>query len=124
MQRGFVYLIIICFAMLLFLNISNLLAENNAQKPFVYDPGERRDPFQPLVTKDGKIAFGYGVVRSAGDIRLEGVVYDPEGVSVVIINGLVLKKNDTFGNIKVIGINADGVTLLFNQKEYVFNISE
>lgn len=91
---------------------------------FEYDAAGIRDPFLPLVTKEGKIAFGYGTIRSIEDIRLEGIVYDPGRDSIAIINGLVLKENDTFGNIKVIKIEPDKIKLLFNQTEHIVRLSE
>ncbi len=91
---------------------------------FKYDAAGRRDPFMPLVTKEGKIAFGYGTIRSIEDIRLEGIVYDPSGDSIAVINGMVLKENDTIGNIKLIKIESDKVSLLFNQTEHVIRLEE
>ncbi|UCH12107.1 MAG: hypothetical protein JSW18_04635 [Candidatus Omnitrophota bacterium] len=91
---------------------------------FKYDTAGRRDPFVPLVTKGGKIAFGYGTIRSIEDIRLEGIVYDPSGDSIAVINGMVLKENDTIGNIKFIKIEFDKVSLLFNQTKHVIHLAE
>jgi len=91
---------------------------------FKYDAEGRRDPFIPLVTKEGKIAFGYGTIRSIEDMRLEGIVYDPGGDSIAVINGMVLKENDTIGNIKLIKIESDKVSLLFNQTKHVIRLSE
>ncbi len=91
---------------------------------FKYDAAGRRDPFVLLVTKEGKIAFGYGTIRSIEDIRLEGIVYDPSGDSIAVINGMVLKENDTIGNIKLIKIETGKVSLLFNQTKHVIRLAE
>ena len=91
---------------------------------FKYDAAGRRDPFIPLVTKEGKIAFGYGTIRSIEDIRLEGIVYDPSGDSIAVINGMVLKENDTIDNIKLLKIQSDKVSLLFNKTKHVIRLAE
>ncbi|GEM_PF-441453 len=88
-----------------------------------YEGSNTRDPFVSLVTKDGRVAVGYGVIKSVDDIKLEGIVYDPGRDSIAIINGLVLKENDTFSNLKLIKIEADKVTILFNQKQYVVRLN-
>ena len=98
------------------------IAEKTAA--FKYDAANRRDPFMPLVTKEVRIAFFYGAVSSIEDIRLEGIVYDPGGDSIAIINGLVLKENDLFGKIKVVKIEADKVRLLYNNTEHVLHSRE
>jgi len=89
---------------------------------FIYNTEDKRDPFEPLVNKEGKIVFGYGTIRSIEDIRLEGIAYDPDGDSIAIINNLVLKENDIFGNIKIIKIESDNVKLRFNQTEHVIYV--
>ena len=60
-----------------------------------------RDPFIPLVSKDGKLMVTYGAINSINDVILEGILFDSEGESVVIMNDLVLKANDQIGNMKI-----------------------
>ena len=89
---------------------------------FLYVAGENRDPFKPLITKDGKISFGYGDVKSIQDLKLEGIVFDPAGESVAIINDSVLKVNGMIGTIKVVDIKYNEVVLLFQEKEHIMRL--
>jgi len=119
----------ICFCLSMLIICSNLKTYGSEAKVqnvavYTYDAAGKRDPFMPLVTKEGRLAFTYGAVRSLEDIRLEGIVYDPGGDSIAIINGLVLKENDTLGNIKVVKIDPDKVILLFNQAKQVIRLEE
>jgi len=120
-------IILMCFSVWLLLLAPSLYSADAFSvdtSSFKYGATGTRDPFMPLVTKDGKIVSGYAATKSIEDIRLEGIVYDSEGGSIAIINGEVLKEDDMIGNIKVIKIESDKVSLLFNQKEYVVNLSE
>lgn len=91
---------------------------------FEYKSSENRDPFIPLVTKDGKLAVTYGTINSIEDVILEGIVYDKDGESVAIINDLVLKENDQIGSIRVKKIERGGVILSFKGEDHTFKLKE
>ena len=91
---------------------------------FKYEAGVNRDPFIPLVTKDGKLTITYGTLNSINDVILEGILYDPSGESVVIMNDLVLKEGGRAGGIQVKKIDEDKVILSFEGKEYAFKLKE
>jgi|GEM_PF-753023 len=91
---------------------------------FKYETGANRDPFIPLVTKDGKLTITYGTLNSINDVILEGILYDPSGESVVIMNDLVLKEGGRAGGIEVKKIEEDRVILFFEGKDYTFKLKE
>jgi len=91
---------------------------------FKYEIGSSRDPFIPLVTKDGKLTITYGTLNSINDVILEGILYDPSGESVVIMNDLVLKEGGRAGGIEVKKIEEDRVILFFEGKDYTFKLKE
>ena len=91
---------------------------------FKYETGVNRDPFIPLVTKDGKLTITYGTLNSINDVILEGILYDPSGESVVIMNDLVLKEGGRAGGIEVKKIEEDRVILFFEGKDYTFKLKE
>ncbi|MFH0731901.1 MAG: hypothetical protein V2A72_03140 [Candidatus Omnitrophota bacterium] len=97
---------------------------NLAPEVFVYNAEGKKDPFLPLVTEDGKISMGYDMIKTVEDIRLEGIAYDPEGESVAIINGMILKRNDMVGEMKLIRINSDSVVFFYDKNEYVIMLTE
>lgn len=94
------------------------------EEPFIYRSEDRKDPFVPLVSKDGKLMIGFGVLDSINDVILEGIIYDPERESIVVLNGLILKENDRVGRIKVERIERDSVILSFENEEYTFKLKE
>jgi hypothetical protein len=93
------------------------------EEVFIYS-SENRDPFMPLITKDGKPLAIRTKIHSIGDITVEGLLYDPMGNSVVIVNDVILKKGDVTSEITVKDICKDSVTLSFKGKDHIFNIKE
>lgn len=93
---------------------STLIANCEASK-FIYDPKDSRDPFVPFITKDGKVLSMPGVL---GEIEVDGIVYDPKGVSVCVINGNVLREGEVCENFKVLKIKTDSVIVSCQKKEY------
>lgn len=96
-----------------------IVATNSQTAKFVYDPKDKRDPFIPYITKDGKILSLPGML---GEVVLEGIVYDPKGSSVCVIDGAVLKEGDTCKNFKVLKIKIDSVIVSCNNKEYEIEV--
>jgi len=90
---------------------------------FTYEENGR-DPFVPLVSKDGKLMVTYGAINSINDVILEGILFDSEGESVVIMNDLVLKTSDQVGNIKIKEIKKNEVTISFKGKDYILKPKE
>jgi len=91
---------------------------------FKYEPSANRDPFIPLVTKDGKLTVVYGTLNSINDVILEGILYDATGKSVVIMNDMVLKEGAKVGSIEVKKIEKYKVILSFEGKEYTLKLKE
>jgi len=91
---------------------------------FEYESGENRDPFIPLVTKDGKLTITYGTIDSIDDVILEGILFDTGGESVVIMNDLILKENDKIGSMQVKKIEKDRVILSFKGEDHTFKLKE
>jgi hypothetical protein len=100
----------------------NLYAQQD--KPFIYEGRDNRDPFVQLVSKDGKFTISRSNVESIGDIALEGIIYDPEGGSVAILNDMALKENDQMAGITVKKIELNKVILSFKDKEYTLKLKE
>ncbi|NQT96070.1 MAG: hypothetical protein HQ572_06420 [Candidatus Omnitrophica bacterium] len=119
MNRILIYIIAI---FMLAVTVGRVEAKDVAA--FVYESGGRRDPFVPLVNKEGKLMVTYGVISSINDVVLEGILYDDKGQSVAIMNDLVLKENDQVGSIIVKKIERDRVILIYNDKEYTIKLKE
>ena len=94
------------------------------QAPFRYDPGNHRDPFTPLV-RDGKPV---GSIKPGGAIDaskpvLLGILWDPSGHSMALINDTEVKVGDTVGGYKVAEIRQDAVVLTGGGEPVVLQIS-
>lgn len=82
-----------------------------------YDAKGQRDPFVALLTPEGAVrepaaprpaASRFG----AGDLALEGIVYDPRGDSIAILDGEVFRAGDIRGGIEVLTVGPSSVIIL------------
>lgn len=93
-----------------------ITAVEAAENP-TYDGKDKRDPFVPLVTLTTRdTAGGLSGIEGADDLKIEGIVYDPNG-SVIIVNGQVLKEGDEKGGVKVLKIDPAGAKFLISGTE-------
>ncbi len=96
----------------------------SAETVFNYNSKNRRDPFVPLVSETGVYAPGMEMnIESVADIVLEGTMVDPNGNSLAIINGQILKTGEQVGGFKIIKIEAARVIVSANDREYIINLS-
>lgn len=92
---------------------------------FAYDEHGKKDPFVPLVTKEGRFVVNTPKPETTvSDIFLEGIIFDPRGASVAIINGEVLREGESFGTVSVKQITDSFVIVFINEKEYILNVFE
>ncbi|MDP6686145.1 MAG: hypothetical protein QGI05_04240 [Candidatus Omnitrophota bacterium] len=95
-----------------------------AQKSFQYTSDGRRDPFVPLVSKDGKyLSDAYGI-KGIRDIRLEGIVWDGGESSAAIINGEIVSVGEKIGTVKILKIEEHSVVFDVNGKEVSVDLTE
>lgn len=87
-----------------------------AEEP-VYDSQGRRDPFAPLVSSGSHAGSSLVGIDSVSDIDVQGIVYDPSGDSMVIVNGEMLRQGDVFGNVLIKSIRQDGIVFEINGNE-------
>ncbi|MFH0839361.1 MAG: hypothetical protein V1893_04155 [Candidatus Omnitrophota bacterium] len=106
------HIFLVFFGALLFATFTLSYSEESR---FIYNSSDKRDPFVPYITKDGKMFSVPGVL---GEVKLEGIVHDAQGGSTCIINGTVLKEGEQYEDFKVIKINTDSVILLCHNKEF------
>ena len=94
-----------------------------AQEKFVYDDHGKRDPFVPLVSSAGMVVT-YDEDLSVNDLVLEGIVSDPSGNNMAIVNGKVIKAKDQIGPYTVDLIAADHVEFLKGTERYILNLKK
>ena len=95
----------------------------SAEEPagFVYDARGGRDPFIPLITKKTRFATGLENIQSIDDIALEGIVWDPGGDSIAILNGIILREGEVVGDVKIKSIDRKSVSLFVNKVAHKIN---
>jgi len=106
------------FLILIFSLLIAKVAVSQEEK-FVYDSQDKRDPFLSLVSSEGYI-LDFGFDLESLDLTLEGVIYDPHGESLAIMNGRVVRKGDYIGNFKIEEIYQDKV--IFRSNEGIMEI--
>lgn len=99
-----------------------LSAGAGIREEFVYRRTDR-DPFWPLVTEDGKLVQGFDVL-TLENFYLEGIVWDAGGDSVVMINGMVLRKGDRIGGFEILKIESNRVTLRAGNERRYLNLEK
>lgn len=104
-----------------FFGLSFLL---QADEKFKYDSKDKRDPFIPLIGPAGEYLTPSIGLKSIGDMRLEGIVWDPQGESYAIINGEIVKEGDYLGGVLVSKINSKEVRILLEGQEFALLLIE
>ena len=79
--------------------------------PFRYDSGGRRDPFMPLVRDGRLVAAGPGVRLEQSTPVLYGILWDPAGRSIALVNDAEVREGDRIGDYEVKEIQHDAVVL-------------
>jgi type II secretory pathway component PulC len=78
-----------------------------------YDSGGKRDPFLALVTEDGRLVkVEVSEENKTTELSVEGVIFDKGGLSLVVVNGAVLKVGDRIGDYQVLKIKEDRVIFI------------
>jgi len=109
------FLVVVSF--LLFLG----LGYAQDKEKFVYPDDIFRDPFEPLVSKNGDI--NVKLIKQRGSLHLNGIVYDETDKqgSFALINNNLVKTGDIIGKYKVERIEKNKVVLKRGDKEVILN---
>ena len=90
---------------------------------FVYNDNGRRDPFWPLISPSGAVLV-YGESVEFSDMTLEGIVYDPNGERLAIVNSKIVKASDYVGGFLVVSVQEDSVTFQKDGKEFILKLKK
>lgn len=93
------------------------------QNVFKYDPKNKRDPFIPLVDKEGNLLPEIRPASSAVELNLEGIVWSGNGDSYAIISGLVLRAGEMIGDYTVKNVERSKVILIRAGEIFTLNLS-
>ena len=119
--RGFV---IILGILLLYLPPLSAEPEESVQdNPFSYDDHGQRDPFWPLVSPTGAI-ITYKTDLTVTDMFLEGIITDSTEENMAIINGMVVRPQDSIGLFTVEEIAENYVILKKGESSYTLRLKK
>ena len=79
---------------------------------FQYDSKGKRDPFIP----EGQLE-SVEKQLGASQLRLEGIILDPSGKSIAILNGEIVKEGDNFAGLEIKKIETNQVTFVNKEGE-------
>ena len=114
-----------CANILVFCLSIIIIAQAQANvRDFDYQDNGNRDPFSSLVTKDGRILPGARTTSETGNIELEGIIWDPNGKSMAIINGKLVKEKQRVMNMQVLKIKKASIILQKGGKVMVINLKK
>jgi len=83
-----------------------------AQGQFTYDAKNKRNPFIPLVTPDGRLLKLEQDENAMNSLAVEGIIYDKNGLSYAVVNGEVVRVGDTINNYQVLKIERNRVIFI------------
>lgn len=84
----------------------------------------KRDPFIPLATGEVRANLGLQAVETIDDVKFEGIIFDPSGKSMVVLNDEVLREGEKKYNVEVIRIDNKAVTIKVNEKVHTISLVE
>lgn len=76
-----------------------------------YEIAGKRNPFLPLVTRDGRLLRSE-ISGESKNLNLEGIIYDKSGLSFAMVNGQPVKIGDSVNDYRVLKIEPDRIVLL------------
>ncbi len=89
---------------------------------FKYDSKNKRDPFIPLVDKEGNLLPEFRPVTATVELNLEGIVWSDKGESYAIISGVVLRAGEMIGDYTVKKIERSRVILTRAGEVFTINL--
>jgi len=110
----------LCASILLIFSV----AADQQDQPWSYDPKGKRDPFIPLV-RDGRIVSVTGDLSSPGASvpLLAGILWDPGGHSIALINDTEVMVGETVSGYQLAEIRPDAVVLVRDGEPLVLQIT-
>lgn len=94
-------------------------------EPQPYDSKGKRDPFVALV-REGRFVGAAGTLSSGSSIsglQLAGILWDPGGNSLALLNDTEVKVGDRVGEYQVMEIRQDAVVIVREGKPVVLRMS-
>ena len=98
-------------------------ADAKSDTPFHYSAKGKRDPFVPLVRDGQMVSMAQAAASESSLPMLHGILWDPYGQSIALINDLEARVGDPVGEYQVIEIRHDAVVLSNGSEPVVLEIN-
>ena len=122
-QRAGIVFFLVILILAGFSRLGPDLRADTTERDFVYPDEFDRDPLEPLINAEGVININ--LVRQAGDLRINGIIYSPEAEDRrAIINNILVKVGDYIGSYKIEKIAAASVVLDKKGKQVTLTIKK
>lgn len=107
------------------INILVLISVVNAEESeiFSYDDRGKRDPLSPVVSAEGAV-LSYDGDFNVSDLALEGVMLNPKGKNIAIINGRLFSTGDVIGDYTVETISQQRVVLIKGTERFELQLKK
>lgn len=92
-------------------------------KAYVYDDHGKNDPFRPILSETGEV-IKYDTQITIDDMKLEGILGDPKGNNVAIINGKIVKPSDKAGPFTVEAVGLEQVDLSKDGEHFMLKLKK
>jgi len=106
---------------ILFLSLGVVFSQ--VQESFIYNDKDKRDPFVPLVDKDGRYLLGEDEFCSPDELKLSGILWDPQGKSSCLINNQIVKAGECIYGFTIKNISKNSITVSKDGKEYIIHVA-
>ncbi|MFH1281434.1 MAG: hypothetical protein ABIH91_01775 [Candidatus Omnitrophota bacterium] len=100
----------------------NLLLGNKAEKSAKASQKDNQNKIISLI--DVRSAKVPANKTSGRNRKIEGIFYDPQGKSYVVINGQLVSEKESFGDMLIKKINQDSVEITQNGQEQVLTVDK
>ncbi len=112
---------LVCLSIIVHLALSTVFAQQ--EKTFIYDHKGRRDPLLPLVNEKGQYLLDPQLPYSSSEIKISGILWDPQGRSSVIVNNQIVKVGESVSGFMIERIDKESVTISKDGKKYIMKLS-
>ena len=103
--------------------LSSTVVSAEESPTFIYTDHGRRDPLWPLVTASGAV-MNYETEVFVSDLVLEGIIVGEDGNNLAIVNGTVVKQQDSVGQYSVLEISANAVVLIKGDEKFTLRLKK
>ncbi len=89
-----------------------------------YDAADMRDPFVPLIAGQKRLSVGLEAVETIDDVKFEGLIFDPSGTSIAVINGELVREGDKINNVEIVKIAGDTIIMKIYERIYTIALDK